>query len=118
MARTTKSLTRGPIVLRILNFLEIQGKHGKELTNYLGFQNNTIAKWKYDESQSYLKYIIPICNFLGAIPTYLFLGNANNDFVKSLTLVENEGIKFFRQLDYEKKKCIMEVLRFYLNESS
>lgn len=58
----------------------------KDLTDHLGLPPGSMAKWKYDGSQVYLKYIVEISQFLGTSPNYLFLGTEKQTMSRGLHL--------------------------------
>ena len=113
MADAKKKLTNDPIVLRIMKTLEEQELRDKDLTDYLGLPVGSMSRWKYDGRKVYLKYIIPICEFLKISPNYLFLGTSDTGDIDSLTPMENEVLKLFRSVDDTRKKCIRETLRLF-----
>jgi len=115
MAKTTREMTDNPIVNRIVDLIEEQGKRDKDLTDYIGLPPGSMAKWKYDGSSVYLKYIVPICEFLETTPTYLFLGSYGNEN-EELSPVESEVIQMFRKIDTGRQKCIRDILKYFIND--
>ena len=86
----------------------------KDLTDYLGISHSSMAKWKYDGSNVYLKFIIPICEFLKTTPNYLFHGSGELK-IEKLSPVECELIEEYRSLDEGRKRCIRDTLKYFTN---
>ena len=84
------------------------------MTDYLGLPPGAMAKWKYDGSNVYLKYIVPICEFLETTPNYLFWGKAELEEIDGLEPIENEVITMFRRVDDERRKCIRDTLKYFI----
>lgn len=113
MATTSREMTKNPIVKRIVELVSERGLKDKDLTDHLGLPPGSMAKWKYDGSQIYLKYIVEISQFLGTSPNYLFLGTEKSDNVEGLTPLENEVIQLYRSIDDRQKKCIRDTLKCF-----
>ena len=114
MATTTKKMTENPVVKRIVELINSQGKKEKDLTNYLGISPGAMSKWKYDGSFVYIKHIEQICEFLDTTPNYLFFGPEDEE--KRLTPIEKDVIRMYRGLGKERKKCVRDILRYFSNE--
>lgn len=50
---------------KIIELLKIQHKTQKDLTDYLGLDKAMFTQWKSRRTESYLKHIIKIAEFLG-----------------------------------------------------
>ena len=59
---------------KILLCLKQKNKTQKEMTSFLGFTNSTFTDWKSGKSNSYLKHISKIAEYLEVSTDYL-LGN-------------------------------------------
>ena len=115
MANTTKKMTEDPVVLRILDLLHEQNRKDKELTDFLGLPPGSMARWKYDGLLVYLKYIVQICDFLQTTPNYLFYGKSSkDDYFEGLSPLENDIIRMLRLVDDDRKHCIRETLRLFV----
>ena len=110
MATTNREMTDNPIVHRIVNLIEEQGKKERDLTDYLGISPGTMSKWKYDGSNVYLKYIEGICEYLETTPNYLFYGK---DEEGRLSPAEKDMIRIYRKLDSGRKKCVRDTLKYF-----
>ncbi len=115
MEKSSKEMTKDPIMLRIIGLLEEKGKTEKELTDYLGLFPGTFSHWKYDGNRTaYLQYINPICEILETSPNYLFRGEEKTDSeIAGLTPMENDVIQMFRKVDLKRKKNIVDTLKLF-----
>lgn len=113
MATTTREMTDNPVVQRIVDLIADRGVRDKDLTDHLGLPPGSMAKWKYDGSQVYLKYIVEICEFLETSPNYLFLGTSGGDDVGDLDPVEVDVIRMYRSIDNGRKQCIRNTLTYF-----
>ncbi len=59
------------VLQRIIYELKIQNKKQYELTEFLGLNEKNFGNWKSGLSQSYMKYLHAIANFLGVSVEYL-----------------------------------------------
>ena len=106
-------MTKNPVVQRIVDLISDRGLKDKDLTDHLGLPPGSMAKWKYDGSQGYLKYIVQISEFLKTSPNYLFLGTEETSDIEGLTPMENEVIQLYRSIDDRQKKCIRDTLKCF-----
>ena len=79
----------------ILELLKSQNKKQKELTQFLGISETSVADWKRGKTESYKKHIGRIAEFFGVSTDYL-LGNENTysqkqNFKESDFFQVNEG---------------------------
>ena len=63
------------IFRRIDQQMKIQKKKHKELNAFLGLTHSTYDNWKRGTSQSFLRYIDRIAEFLNVTPNYLISGS-------------------------------------------
>ena len=118
MASATKKITENQVVQRIIGLLEDRGMKDKDLTDYLGLPTGSMAKWKYDGSMVYLKYIEQICECLKTTPNYLFLGMMESGGKEKLTTIENEVLSMFRNMDSGRQKCIRDAMKYFLKQEN
>ena len=88
-------------------------KRNQKLVRILNYLSDAILIYASYYIAVYLKYIIPICEFLKISPNYLFLGTSDTGDIDNLTPMENEVLKLFRSVDDTRKKCIRETLRLF-----
>lgn len=62
----------------ILQLLKSQNKQQKELTQYLGISDSSVAEWKKGKTKSYKKHIDKIAEYFGVTTDYL-LGRDNGN---------------------------------------
>lgn len=117
MATTTREMTNNPIVQRIIELIANRGLRDKDLTDHLGLPPGSMAKWKYDGSQVYLKYIVEISEFLETSPNYLFLGSNGTYDIEGLTALEMDVIRMLRSVDDGRQRCIKEILEYFTEGS-
>ena len=59
------------ILARIIKEMKFQKKKQKDLTNFLGIDENNFGSWKSGHSSSYKKYLHAIAQFLDVSVEYL-----------------------------------------------
>jgi transcriptional regulator with XRE-family HTH domain len=94
----------------IFQELAAQGKTQKELCDYIGVTYNVIVRWKKGETSSYLQRIKKIAEFLGVSPDYLLGSNTEKVNEGTVTKREEEVLKLFRTIDYNKQEHVINLL--------
>ena len=74
MRESVNKLTDDPVVLRIMDQLQLQNLTEKSLLEFLGTSNSLFNAWKYRNVKSYVKYIDRIAEYLGVEKDYLLEG--------------------------------------------
>ena len=64
-------MNQDPIIQKIIDLLEKQGKTQKNLTDYLGITQNAFTDWKSGRIKSYRKHLSKIAEFLNVSADYL-----------------------------------------------
>lgn len=64
-------MNQDPIIQKIIDLLEKQGKTQKNLTDYLGITQNAFTDWKSGRIKSYLKHLAKIAEFFNVSVDYL-----------------------------------------------
>lgn len=113
MRYTNRKVTEDPVVERILDLLKEQGKTEKSLLQYLGLANGTFTLWKYDNGKSFLKYIVPMSEYLEVTPNYLLRGVDDEINVETLSTGEIELIKNYRSITKEQKECVRQAVNLF-----
>ncbi|MDO4803944.1 MAG: hypothetical protein Q4A32_03880 [Lachnospiraceae bacterium] len=117
MREAIRKMTDDPVVLRIMDQLEMQGKTGKELEKHLGFSNGTISAWKFANVKSYRKRIDEIAEYLGVTREYLLEGTEDNHSREVMTPTEVKLIQLFRGMGNAQQRHYMELGEFLRNLS-
>jgi transcriptional regulator with XRE-family HTH domain len=110
-------LTNDPIVLRIIQELNMQGKTGKELEREVGISNGMLTKWKYQGSKSYMNYIGKIADFLNVTAEYLQGIPEKQKSDMELNAVEVKLIRMFRKMGSGERKCMLQSAEYFANSS-
>ena len=113
MRYTNRKVTEDPVVERILDLLKEQGKTEKSLLQYLGLANGTFILWKYENGNSFLKYIVPMSEYLEVTPNYLLRGVDDEINVETLSTGEIELIKNYRSITKEQKECVRQAVNLF-----
>ncbi len=117
MRKAANEITKDPVILRILEELQKQGRSGRELERELGIANGVFTKWKYQNSKSYTKYLPKIAFFLNVTPEYL-CGEPDNPLRKSeLSDLELKMIELLRRMDTREQRCILETAEHFADLS-
>lgn len=93
---------------KINNILKQKGKKQSDLTAYIGIHKNNFTDWKAGRSNSYLKYISQIAEYLEVSTDYL-LGNEQKE--KSLSPIDDKLLDIFNSLSKEGKVKLLEHAR-------
>ena len=104
------------IFMRIDQLMKHQKKKIKDLNDYLGLKQSTYDNWKRGKSESYLKHIDEIAEFIGVSPGYLLRGIEDGPEEGTKTAAEDEMLRVFRKLSPKKKECVIQVARTLLLE--
>jgi transcriptional regulator with XRE-family HTH domain len=111
MINHTRPLSQDPVLLRILALLKQQNKSQKNLTDYLGLHPNTFNNWKYQNTQSYLKYLDKIADYLDVSPGYLIRGNTVGADTEDYTPLESKLINEIRVLSSEQQQALLTLIK-------
>lgn len=109
MRTATRPVTEDPVVLRIIDMLELQGKTEKDLVTYLGLTSNMFTVWKYGNSKSYMKRIDMIAEYLGTTRKYL-LNGTNGNAEELLTGTELKILMMYRELGNDEQELFLKVM--------
>ena len=112
MRTPTRKMTDDPVVLRIMDQLQLQGKTEKELIRQLGMSNGTFSSWKYGNVKSYVTKIGAIAEFLDVTEDYLLEGIDSYVNKDTLTATEIKLIKIFREMGNEQQRVYMKMGHF------
>ena len=104
MITKTSSVPGNEVVNRIVQLAERDGKHERDVIEYLGLKRGTFANWKRGQSDSYLHYLKEISEYFHVTPNYLILGDDGfvirpgndlftEDELKVIDLYRSIGIK-------------------------
>lgn len=99
-----------PVLIRIMELLKEQNKTQKELTDYLNLHPNTFNNWKYANTQSYLKRLDDISDFLNVTPGYLIKGNTVGADEEGLTPLEIKLTKKIKTLTIDQQKALLNLI--------
>ena len=111
MSNIKRTPSGDPVITRIEELLKAQKKTKRELTDYLGIHNSNFSLWKYENSKSYMKYIIKISEFLGVSTTMLLENQQSSpEVIKLSDTSEIKLIRIYRNLDSHKKEILLDFL--------
>ena len=98
MREPVNKLTDDPVVLRIMDQLQLQNLTEKSLLDYLGASNSLFNAWKYRNVKSYVKYIDKIAEYLSVEKGYLLEGTDSYVNTDTLTATEIKMVGLFRDM--------------------
>ena len=98
MREPVNKLTDDPVVLRIMDQLQLQNLTEKSLLDFLGASNSLFNAWKYRNVKSYVKYIDRIAEYLGVEKEYLLEGTDGYVNTDTLTATEIKIVGLFRDM--------------------
>ena len=110
MIKNSRPLSKDPVLLRILDLLKQQNKTQKNLTDYLGLHPNTFNNWKYQNTQSYLKHLDKIAEYLDVSPGYLIRGNTVGADTADYTPLETKLINEVRLLTSTQQQALLSLI--------
>lgn len=96
---------------KIIELLKQKNKTQKDLTDYLGLSKYIFSDWKSAKSNSYLKYISKIAEFLNVSADYL-LGTEQKE--KSLSSEQDKLLSMYNSLGEEGKAMLLQQARILL----
>ena len=105
-----------PVFERIDRLLKERGESQQHLLTKIGMNRWVYSSWKQGKSKSYLKEIVGIANFLDVSPDYLLRGIEDENGKASKAAAEDDLIRIFRQLDFERQECLIQVAQALLSE--
>lgn len=101
----------------IILTMQEKGIQQKDISDFLGLSRNTVSEWKRGKSESYLKHLPKIADYLDVSVDYL-LGKTENpnaaDQIPQMDETEQYLIDTFRKLDAQGKAKIIQTA---LNEA-
>ncbi|WP_292017225.1 helix-turn-helix domain-containing protein [Megasphaera sp. UBA4233] len=104
---------KNEILNNILYLLDQNGLQQKDLADYLGVSRTVITQWKKHQTDTYLKYIDKIAEFLDVSKNDLLNPDISILDESVLTPEEISLIKYYRSLDIpELKKVAMQTMSF------
>ena len=117
MRRPMNELTDDPILLRILDQLQLQGKTEKSLLEYLGVSTTVFTGWKYKNVKSYIKRIDEIAEYLGVDKEYLLEGSNAGINGDNLTATEVKLVSLFRKMGNNEQAAYMKTGELFVQSS-
>lgn len=98
------------IFRRIDKIMKAQRRKNNELNSYLKVNNSTYDNWRRGKSESYLKYINEIADFLQVDPKEL-TGDTDIDLaVKKQDPKEDKLLSLFRSVTDSEKELLIKVV--------
>ena len=111
MANVKRTPSGDPVIAQIEDLLKTQRKTKKELTEYLGINSTNFSMWKYENSKSYMKYIVKIAEFLGVSVNYLLENDSSQEYSIELSdMSEIRLIQIYRNFDSHKKELLLDLV--------
>lgn len=95
------------IIERISKLLKTKKLSQKDLTDYLGLKQSAFTDWKTRKTDSYLKSIPEIAEFLNVSTDYLYFGKETQN---DLTEEEKRLLAAYRDQSEEGKKMVRKLL--------
>ncbi|MBR0173624.1 MAG: hypothetical protein IJQ21_12640 [Lachnospiraceae bacterium] len=115
MIQATKKMIKDPVLLRILESLNEQGKTEKDFVMYLGLDNGAFTHWKYENQKSFMIHINQISDFLGVSSYYLLRGTEEEDGIETMSKAEKNTRKMYRKLNHDKQSIIKKTLSYLVD---
>ncbi len=113
MPSNKSDLSTDFVIKRIIYLAKRDGRHERDVIDYLGLKRGTFANWKRGQSDSYLHYLKEIAEFFHVTPNYLILGDDGIEIKKGediFTKEELELIDSYRNLNIREKRYIKEMV--------
>ena len=107
MRESVNKLTDDPVVLRIMDQLQLQNLTEKSLLEFLGTSNSLFNAWKYRNVKSYVKYIDRIAEYLGVEKDYLLEGTDSYVNKDTLTATEIKIVGLFRDMGNKQQSTFI-----------
>ena len=107
MREPVNKLTDDPVVLRIMDQLQLQNLTEKSLLEFLGTSNSLFNAWKYRNVKSYVKYIDRIAEYLGVEKDYLLEGTDSYVNTDTLTATEIKIVGLFRDMGNKQQSTFI-----------
>ena len=107
MREPVNKLTDDPVVLRIMDQLQLQNLTEKSLLEFLGTSNSLFNAWKYRNVKSYVKYIDRIAEYLGVEKDYLLEGTDSYVNKDTLTATEIKIVGLFRDMGNKQQSTFI-----------
>jgi len=98
---------------KISSLLEKKNYKQKELSTHIGVSTSTLNNWLKLGRSIPSEYIIPICEFFGAEPSWLLSNNDKISFYKIVDKKENKSeletllLNNFNEMNYEEKRKLL-----------
>ena len=109
MRARTREMTDDPIVIRIIDQLQVCDKTEKELELFLGVSNGTVNSWKFKNVKTYTKWIDQISEFLDTPKDYLLEGARDYNGEK-ITPSEMKVLELYRQMGNKQQVTLMSLM--------
>jgi len=104
------------VFARIDQLMKKQRKKVKEINDLLGLKRCTYSNWKRGKSETYLKYLNQIAEFLNVTPNYLLCGsdsvetNENNQ-----KRMEDALVDIVRRIPRKDAETLMKIVYAYVS---
>lgn len=99
------------VIKRILSLLDEKGFKMADLCRYIGINTSTMANWKTRNTDPPVKYLIPICEFLGVSSEYLLTGQ---DSKNKLSKEDKEWLELIHSLPADVRLEMKGEMKGYL----
>ena len=101
---------------RIDHLMVIQRKKIKDLNSYLGLKQSTYDNWKRGKSESYMKHIDRIAEYLNVSPNYLICGTDSIEAREGRRkLIEDEIIDMVRSISDKDANTLLNIATAFVS---
>jgi transcriptional regulator with XRE-family HTH domain len=101
---------------RIDHLMMSQRKKIKDLNNYLGLKQSTYDNWRRGKSESFMKHIDKIAEYLNVSPNYLICGSDSIETMKSRRqLMEDELLGMFRSISEKDANTLLNLATVFVS---
>ena len=104
------------IFMRIDQLMKHQNKKIKDLNDYLGLKQSTYDNWKRGKSESYLKHIDRIAEYLNVTPNYLICGSDSVEKAEDRhKMMEDRLVNMFRSISDKDAEVLMKIVYAFVS---
>ena len=107
-------LADDPVLNRVLDLLKEKRHTEKDLAKHLGLSSSSSTGWKNRERKTFMRYIGPMAEYLNISTDYLLYGKDDETDGGTMSPVERDLLKRFRQMDPEQRECMVRTSKCFV----
>ena len=101
---------------RIDQLMTTQKKKIKDMNDYLGVKQSTYDNWKRGKSESFMKHLERIAEFLNVTPNYLVCGSETVETITNKRKkMEERLISIIRSVSDKEAETLMNLVNVYVS---